>query len=211
MKRDAVSGILLLAGALGGAVVMILHPTGHELVGDGGHRVAQLNSFVHGLALFLTPVVFLGLLGAVRRLAPSDLSIASLVAFGFGAVAVMTAAAASGFVGPSVLTHIVAAEGSKVPDAFFLYTYLWNQAFAKIHVVAYAMGILLWSIAILRTRKMPQALGIVGCIIAVLVLLGVFSGHVTLDVHGFGAIVILEGVWFAWLGIWLLVRRDAAS
>src|SRR3989442_1116642 len=93
MKRDVVSGILLIAGALAGMIVMSLHPTGHGLMAEeGSEKLAQLNVMVHSLALAATPIVFLGLLGLQRRLGQSDLTTAALVAFGFGGVAVMSAA-----------------------------------------------------------------------------------------------------------------------
>ena len=143
MKRELASGSLLIAGAAAGVLVMALHPTAHGLMNaESGPHLTQLNVMVHGLALAATPLDFLGLLGLWRRLAPSDLATAGLVVYG-GCVAVMSAAVASGFAALGVIARIVAAEGSKMPDVFLLYTGLWNQGFAKANVVASSIGILL--------------------------------------------------------------------
>jgi hypothetical protein len=215
MKRDVSSGILLIAGALAGVVVMIHHPTVHGLMApEGSERLAQLNVMVHSLALAATPIVFLGLLGLARRLGPSDLTTAALVAFGFAGVAVMSAAVASGFVATGVIQHIIPAEGSRVPEALLEYTGLWNQGFAKVDVVASSVGIVLWSVAILRSGRMARAAGFAGAAVGAAILLVFFSGHLTLNVRGFGIVIFAQSAWLIWLGI-LLIRggeeaREAA-
>jgi hypothetical protein len=202
MTRDLPSGLLLLACALAMTSVMLLHPTGHALLAPGAPaHLGMLNRAVHGLALLATPALFLGLLGLHRRLAPSSLSTAALVAWGFGSTAIASAAVASGFVAPEVIEHIKAAEGSRVPEAFLLYTGLWNQGFAAVNVVAWAVALLLWGTAILRTGRLPAALGAAGGVVGGLVLLGFGSGHVGTDVHGFGMITFLESAWLLWLGV----------
>lgn len=84
-----------------------------------------------------TPLAFLGLLGVWRRLAKSDVATAGLVIYGWGCVAMMSAA-----------------EGSNMPGPFLHYTGLWNQGFAKSNVVATSTGILLFSVAILRSARL---------------------------------------------------------
>jgi hypothetical protein len=206
-RNDRLPGILLIAAALAGVVVMALHPTAHGLLSpDAGPRLARVNVFVHSLALVTVPVLFFGLLALTRRLGATDLSVAALVAWGFGGVAVTSAAVASGFVAPGVIARIAAKDGSQVPAAFLLYTGLWNQGFAKVYLVASCSAILLWSAAILRDdgRRLPRAAGIAGLILAGGVLLAFFAGHLGLDVHGFGVLMIAQGVWLVWIGAGLL-------
>ena len=208
MKRDLAAGTLLIAGAVAGVAVMALHPTAHGLMNaESGPHLAMLNVMVHGLALAATPLIFLGLLGLWRRLAPSDLATAGLVAYGWGCVAVMSAAVASGFVAPGVITRIVAAEGSKMPEAFLLYTGLWNQGFAKINVVATSIGILLFSVTILKSARMAAAVGAFGGVVSALILLLFFVGHLKLDVHGFGIVTFAQSAWLIWIGILLCRER----
>jgi len=205
MKRDTVSGTLLIAGALAGLLVMMHHPTGHAMMtGAGDGHMARLNVFVHGLALVMMPVVFLGLLGAARRLAPSELATAALVAFGFGTVAVMGAAIASGF----VATDLIVGEGGigTSRDALLAYTHLWNQGFAHVFVAADSIGILLLSAAILRTGRIGRLAGAVGLVVGAGILIAVAAG-LHLDVHGFGLVTIARSAWLAVLGA--LLSRGA--
>jgi hypothetical protein len=208
VKREIASGSLLMVGALAGVVVMALHPVAHDLMRpDTGQQLARLNVMVHALGLAAAPMVFLGLLGLWRRLGPSDLGTAALVLYGWGLVAVMSAAVASGFVSPGVIARIVAEEGSKVPDAFLLYTGLWNQGFAKVNVVATSMGILLFGATILKTDRLSRGAGVFGIVVSTLILVLFFVGHIRLDVHGFGVITLAQSAWLLWVGI-LLCRAD---
>ena len=201
MKRDAASGALLIAGPAAGVVVMLLHPTAHGLMDKAaGPHLARINTFVHGLALVAVPMSFLGLLGLWRRLQPSNLATAAYVAYGWGCVAVMSAAVASGFVAPGVISHLVAEDGSTVPDALLMYTGLWNQGFAKVNVVATSIGILLFSVAILRGGRASRLAGGFGAIVGVAILLFFFAGHLRLDIHGFGAVTFAQSAWLIWIG-----------
>ena len=212
MKRDLASGLLLITGAASGVAVMLLHPTGHELMDpENGARLARLNAFVHGLALAAMPAIFLGLTGLRRRAGSSDLATAALVAYGWGCVAVMGAAVASGFVAPGVIEHIVAKEGSKIPDAFLLYTGLWNRAFAKVNVVASSLGILLFSAAILRAGAAWRAAGSAGAMLSGFILVLFFAGHVGVDVHGFGIVTFAQSAWLIWVGVLLAATKDPSE
>jgi hypothetical protein len=210
MRRDLYSGILLIAGALAGVFVMSLHPTARDMIaGAGAARQAHLGVLVHAVALATVPVLFLGLLGLSRRLGPSDLTTAALVFYGFGGVAVISAAVASGFVATPVIRWLVAGQGEggspEVYHALLGYTSLWNQGFAKVSTVAVAVAILLWSAAIWRSGptlpRMPRAAGVFGAIVGAGVLIGVLSGQLRLDVHGFAIVTLAQSAWLLWLGV----------
>jgi len=204
MKRELASGTLLIAGPAVGVTVMLLHPTAHGLMDpEAGPRLSFVNAFVHGLALVAAPMTFLGLAGLWRRLKPSDLATAALVAYGWGAVAVMSAAVASGFVAPGAIALKDAADGSNVSATLLMYTHLWNQGFAKVNVVATSIGIVLFSIAILRGGRESRLAGMFGAIVGVAILLFFFAGHLTLDIHGFGAVTFAQSAWFIWIGVLL--------
>ncbi|MFN7961453.1 MAG: hypothetical protein U0002_09295 [Thermoanaerobaculia bacterium] len=203
IPRDLPSGISLIAGALLGLLVMAFHPTGHDLARPGQFgAMAHLNVAVHSLALFATPLVFFGLLGVARRLSPSALATAALVAFGFNTVAMLGAAVASGFVATEVIERSLSAD----PAAQELYhTLLWytgrlNQGFARVGVFASSAGLFLAGLSILRHRRMPRSLGILGLAVGLLTALMLAVGHLRLDVHGFGAVVLAQAVWLVWAG-----------
>jgi hypothetical protein len=209
MRRDFVSGILLIAGSLADVFALSLHPTSRDLLTSADPaRQVHLNALVHGVALAGVPILFLGLLGLARRLAPSDLATAALVSYAFGGMAVLSAAVASGFVAPAMIEHMLDAEGParSTYEALLAYSGHVNQGFATVYVVASSVAILLWSTAIVRSGRMARTVGIVGAVIGVGVLLAFFSGHLRLDVHGFGLVTFAQAGWTVWLGI-LLCRN----
>jgi hypothetical protein len=158
MGRDAASGSLLIVGAASGVLVMLLHPTAHGLLDPAsGSHLSHVNTFVHGLALAATPLVFLGLLGLRRRLESTDLTTAAIVLYGWGCVAVMSAAVASGFVATDVIRHLQGVEASTAPDLLLHYTGMWNHGFTKVYVVATSIAIVLFSVEVLHTRKLARA------------------------------------------------------
>lgn len=209
MRKDLPSGILLIAGALAYLAVMAFHPTGGELMAAGSAAAAaHRNVAAHSLALFATPALFLGLLGLTRRLGPSDLATAGLVAFGFGSVAVLSAAVMSGFVATETIAWTAGAEGAEreLYHAFLDYTGALNQAYTRVYVVGSSVAFLLWSAAILRTGRLARAAGVVGALAGAGVLVAFLAGHLHLDVHGFGILVLVQSAWLVWVGV--LLCRD---
>jgi len=203
MQRDVASGVLLLIGALAGLLIMLLHPTGAEVgAATPGHGMDLLNRLVHGFALAVTPAVFLGLLGFARALGHSPLSTAALVVWGYGAVAVMSAAVASGYVTPSSM------HGTAAPEAFAHYSYLWNQGYANVNVAASGAAMVLFGLAMLRHPFGLRGPAILGIVIGAGLVLGIVTGHLRLNLHGFGLVMLAEAIWLAWLAV-VLFRSPA--
>lgn len=213
MKNPTISGILLISGAVFGVLVMLAHPTAHDLItaADPGRRAAG-NVAVHAVALVTLPMLFLGLWGLTRRLAPSDLSLAALVLYGFGGVATVPAAVMSGFVATEVILDMdgVGAASRELSFALLRYTGLVNRGFYACAVVAVSLAILLWSAAILRGRRLSRSAGIVGLVVGAVVPLGLFSGHLGLGLHGAGIITGAQSVWLVWVGTLLVRAGDGA-
>lgn len=209
MQRDIGSGICLIAGSLASMLVMVLHPTGGDVVTSANFgQMAVLNIGVHSLGIAAVPVLFVGLLGVCRRLGHPDLTNAALVAYGFAGVAAMGAAVASGFVVTPVLQQILTGDAASrdAYQALLKYTGMWNQGFATVYLVASSVAILLWSLAILKSASLPRAAGIAGIVVGGGVLLAFLGGWVRLDAHGFGIVIFAQCGWFIWLG-YLQCRR----
>lgn len=213
MTDDRKGGLALLAGTLGMLVTMSIHPSGHELFEPGGFETARrLAVGTHALALASMPLSFLGTLALARRLAgPDRLAVAGLVLYGFALVAGMVAAAISGLVAPELARGMLdAAAGERALwNALLEGNHEVNQAFAKILVFGSSAAIVLWSAAILRSHALARWVGLYGLVASAVVVLALGSGHVRLDVHGFGLIVLAQAVWFLAVGV-QLVRAGAA-
>jgi hypothetical protein len=213
MTDDRKSGIALITGMAGTIITMALHPTGRDLASGHAASMMQLNVAVHTLALVCVPILFLGALGLTQRLAsPNRLAVSGLVLFGFAEVAVMIAAAASGLITPGLFHHM-STDSPAAADAWRAAMALngrLNQAFALIFTVASSVAIVIWSAAILKSSIFNRALGIYGCILGPLTIVGVLSGHVRLNVHGFGLVILGQAIWFITAGV-LLCRQNSSD
>ena len=208
MNEDRIDGAALIAGSLGTLVTMSLHPTGHELFVPGQlARATHLAVGAHALAIACLPVSFLGALALSRRLAsPDRLATAALVTYAFAVTAAMNAAVVSGLVGPRLVARIVdgAASEAEAWRTVFRYNGHLNQAFARVLVVASSAAIVLWSAAILRVGLLARGVGFYGCVLGPLTVAALLSGHLRLDVHGFGLVVLGQALWFIAAGTQLL-------
>ncbi len=215
MTDNRLSGLALIVGSVGVIITMGLHPTGHIAAVDIQPMIRKL-IMVHALGLACLPVLFLGAWGFCRQLsAQARLAAIGLVLYAFALLAVMNAAVADGLIAPSVLRQIVASAGApSAIDSWRMiqhYNFYANQAYAQVFVAASSIAIIVWSAALLRATSRFRGLGIYGCIIGPLILLALFSGHLTLDAHGFGVIVLLQSIWFGAAGIFLLRSSEGVT
>jgi hypothetical protein len=215
MTDDRMGGIALIAGATGGIITMILHPSGPDLFVPGQLApMAYLTVAVHALAIASAPVSFLGALALSRRTdAPGRLAVAALVAYGFSLAAVLVAAVVSGLVAPGLVREIIGAAppASEAWRIAFDYNGRLNQAFARVFAVGSSAAIVLWSAAIVRSRALTPGVGIYGLVLGPAIIVAVGSGHLRPDVHGFGLIVLGQAVWFAVAGALLCRFREETN
>lgn len=208
MKDDRKGGLALIAAVLGMLVTMSIHPSGHDLFEPGKERAAALLVVLaHALGLASLPLSFLGALALTRRLdGPDRLAVSALVLHACALVCGMIAAVMSGLVAPLLARALLAAEpgASELGQALFHYTGHVNQAFAQVLVVGSSAAIVLWSGAILRGGALARGLGLVGLVLGPLIVLALVSGHVRLDLHGFGLIVLAQSAWYVAGGVLLL-------
>ncbi len=215
MKHRSIYGLALIAGSLGMVATMIFHPTGRDLLGqpdEVARRFEMITVLTHSLALASTPVVTFGLLGLTRRLSDHALAWAAFVVYSFGAVAVLCAATLNGLVAPTLTRDILTSEGPSQEMLHLVldYNLLLNQAFAKVFVVASSFAVVFWSILILRAGTFAKIVGLLGLVIGLVSLAAFFSGHLRLNVHGFGILVFAQAIWNSLLGV-LMIKTTAFS
>lgn len=213
-KTNRSAAIALVAGTVAGLITMALHPTGHDVMSNAAAgRANTLNMAVHSLALLGQPLLLAGMLVVTLRLgAVRDVAVLAYVCFSFAMVAVLIAAVASGFLAPEMVREIAGADDRERAGMLnaLHYTGALNQAFAKVHVVFSGIALLLWSTAMLREPAIPRAVAIFGLITGTLQVVGVLSGKLRLDIHGFGLVVLLQGIWMVWLArlLWRGIARQ---
>jgi hypothetical protein len=200
----------MIAAAIAGVLTMMVHPTGHDVLASGQFTtIAAFGQAIHVFAIITAPVAFLGALALARHMdSPNRVAITALVIYGFALVAIMIAATLSGLVAIPILQKLVEQPQPAAQwQGLASFSGLLNQGFARIYTLLASIAIALWSVPIVRTRKLPRAAGIYGLVIAPVIFVAVGSGHVRLDVHGFGAVVLLQAIWFVAVGAALYRTR----
>lgn len=134
-----------------------------------------------------------------RRLDGGDrLAWAGLVLFALASIAVMNAGTLNGLVAPKLMRQIVAAtpETRGTWQMMLNYNFQINQAFARVYSVGASLALLLWSASILRYRTMGLGVGIYGVVLGMVTAMGICSGLLTPDRHGFAILIFGQAIWF---------------
>jgi hypothetical protein len=217
MKHSKLYGFALIVGTLCGAITMLFHPTGRDLIGQPdeiAHRYELITVAVHSLAIFGLPVMFFGFLGFSRRLGlENPLVSAALIAYGFGAIAVMSAAVINGLVGPVLTGKINEADEPtrKLFHLMLMNNSLLNQAFTKVFVAAVGFALITWSIHLWNKGRLMQISAILGFVVGILSWSGIFSGHLKLDVHGFGLFTFAQSIWTLLVAVFMIRTENKES
>jgi hypothetical protein len=179
-------------------------------------QIALPSAIVHALAMIATLALLLGSVGLTRQLASEDatsqpdrLAFTGLIVFAFSVVAIPQATSVSGFIVPSLWKKMFqdSAANASLWQIIVTAVFQFNQTFSAIYSMAASAAIVLWSISSLRHGGLSRAIAIYGCILPPIVIVLIAVGHLRLDVHGMGAVVLVHAVWFATVGIQLR-RRD---
>lgn len=193
--------VALIAGSLGAVITMIFHPTGHDLLGQTD-EIACHNEMItvamHSLALFSSPLLLFGFFGLSRRLGlDNGLVSATLIAYLLSVFGGIFAAIINGIVAPSITRQIITADenAGQFLRLILMNNTLLNQAFTKVYIVGSSFVIIRWSLCMVRKAGFAQIIVVLGCLIGSIALLGLFSGHLRLNVHGFGLLIFGQTVW----------------
>ena len=214
MSPRRIDAAALALGALAMVVTMAVHPRGGSgqalREGESLSRLGIAAVVSHSIAIAALPLLLLGFWGLSRRLgwesAPVRLAFA---AYALATAAVLDAAVMSGFASTGVAMSIrtETAEGARAVASLFAYTFVLNQAFAKVYAVTSSVAILLWSARAVRLGPGWRGPGILGLLAGSAVVAGVLSGRLPLNVHGFGVVVLLQSAWTIWMAARLTSER----
>jgi hypothetical protein len=209
MKHTKIYGVALIIGALGGVLTMLLHPTGHDILQNPeeiSRRYETLAVAVHVLAIICIPIICWGFFGFSQRIGWEKPSIIlAQIVFGLGGLSVTAAAVINGLATPTLMRQIYDADEptKKLLNLVVWNNWLLNQAFTKVYVVATAAAFIIWSIHLWKKGLLAQITAVIGFIIGIVSLSGIFSGHLKLDVHGFGLVMFGQGVWIILVAIFM--------
>jgi hypothetical protein len=201
MNSNRSAALALALGSLGGLITMAFHPTGRDVLHNvNAGQSNLLSEAIHLLALLAQPVILAGTLGIAVRLRRRDLAAAGVAFYWLAAVASILAAAASGFIAPATIADYAQSDPQKQAMLLnmFHYTGLLNATFARMYALFAGSAILLWSIGMAGGLEFSLGLAVFGGVFGGLLVAVTASGQLHLDVHGFGAVVLLQTVWMVW-------------
>ncbi len=216
MRDNRLGGLALVIAAAAGVIVMAVHPVGgHHGVMSPPDMAAMALSIriVHAFAIVTLPILFLGAMALTRYLnSPNRIALVALVFYGFALVALMIAANMDGFVGPAVMSKLVAGDPMTDFRRLFLdYTFTINQSLAGVFTVGACIAILLWSVEIWRSRLMSRALALYGVVLAIGISGVYLSGRLPLGAHGFGIVTFVQSLWLVLAGVSLRGKAERGA
>lgn len=201
MEKSQAWRIALIAASLLFIVMMAMHPgpeAANEHQGGGGPGAVDLMVYiVHGIAIVAVLALTFGALGLTATIGWERWpAVLALVLFVFAANATILAATLNGFVAPKIMA-VLAAGKMEFATAQAVGSVNWwlNQALAFFHAYATAVAIALWALAWPFRGAMQQALRIAGLGAALIVIVPLASGLMTMDVNGVLLVSTATGLW----------------
>lgn len=196
------SGISLIIGSLLATITMVLHPVG----GDIQHliSISPIIMTSHIIALFSLPFILFGFWGLSKKIGfDNSFSVLAFATAAIGLFAVMIAGAVNGLAIPFFVENLANASSEKQESARLILSYGFslNQAFDYIFIGALCEAMLLWSVAILKTRLFHKWVSILGIVLGIGFLVALISGFVLVDLHGFQIFIFGIVLWMAAVGI----------
>jgi len=183
---DARSANSLVIAALLMVFTMVLHPMGGSV--EYIQKISTVIMTTHALAILSIPFWILGFWGLTKRLEDDSLiSLAAFIIMTIGMFAVMLAATINGMALPLFVNHYLDATPEKLSaiKPIIVYNTALNHAFDLIYTGGSCLAILFWSIAILKTRRLPVLLGWFGILLPLMVIVPMMMGFLFTDLTGF--------------------------
>jgi hypothetical protein len=207
------AGFVLGLGSIIMLAFMALHPTVHAHGAAGlaseMSRVAVRNAVVHGTLIANLGLMLLGLLGLADRLGLGRMLVrAGIIAAAMGTITLNGAALLNGFVTPSLVARYADA-GASFDELHPVLLLAHECSVALVHagIPALSAAVLALSIVLLGRGGASRLIGALGVICALLPVVAQASGNLPVDVHGFGAFVLVQSIWYMATAVQLIRKR----
>jgi hypothetical protein len=210
-NSTVVAGTILFVVTLLEILAMAHHPSVDTVeIGQAIRRIGELSrlsELVHGALIALMLLTLYGLTEfALRRGFSRPLVRGGAIAYGCGTIVMLGAALVSGFVIGDIASLLPQNTPTdlRIDHQILILCGVLNQACARFGVVAMSVGIGLWSVDLLRDRGTARTIGVLGCIVAIVPVIGLSSGAIHLDVHGMRTVVLIQTAWNLAIAAWLV-------
>jgi hypothetical protein len=211
MKQQAYksTGLSLIIGAILVIATMVMHPSGGSM-----ERILSITKTItgtHALAIFCLPIILFGFYGLTHKLMDTrKIAVLAFLILVFGLIAAMFAALVNGLTVPYFLGQYAdrLEENREVLTPILKYSFAINTPLDYIFIVACCLAILLYSISILMTRKLPVWLGYFGLLFGLFVTLGALTGFVFTSLTGFRIVTFSIAAWILCTGFFVMRSKE---
>ncbi len=203
------TGIGLLMGALLAIVTMALHPYGGSI--EQIIAVSPKLKSTHVLAIFSLPIILFGFYGITFQLKEDyHIAIYGFIVISLGCIAGIMAATINGLALPYFLEGYAEAlsETKDQINPVINYSFVLNKAFDYIFITCFILGITIYSILILMTKKITQWLGWFGIGLSLFSFFKMLLGHDFIGLEGFRVFVFGITSWILLSGASLLNTKN---
>ena len=170
-------------------------------------RVATADRIVHGsLIAILAVLLYSFTVFSLRRGLHRETSVAGLVAYTIGIVALIGAGLIDGFLFPAIAERYAGApaEAAKAAVPVLVAGASMVQILSKFGFAAMSAGVAFWSANLLATSGVVRAAGVIG-VVSALAAAGVLVFAGQLNPHSVGAIAVVQALWYLAVAV-LLIR-----
>jgi hypothetical protein len=204
------AGITIIGASILSVCFMVYHPRVHahgmsEFV-EAIRAELLVNGVVHGSLIALSGVLAAGYSVLTARI-DGVLARIGLVSFGLGVVCGTAAASINGLIMPQFVLS-AARKSSADLDALrpiLDFCHSANQVCSRMWVVALAIAIVLWSLALVQRTGSARTIGVLGILLGLTPLVALALGYLPMDIHGVLAFIVTQTIWSVAVGV-LLIR-----
>ena len=208
------SGYVLVICSVLSVVIMTHHPVVHsDNLKDFVHEIQSkntVNSLVHGSLIVLMGLLFFGFTELASCLGLSNPWVRlGLISYGIALIAMTIAALLGGFILPRYLARYQTSpqEDLEMIRHVLAFEGVVHRVAARVGALSMSMAVLLWSFVLLPRSGTMKAIAILGILAGAFPVIGLASGHLSMDVQGAGLLVLAQTIWSVAIGIQMIRRR----
>lgn len=205
------AGYSLIIGSVLMILTMVLHPTGGNL--EHIIKISNVLMITHSIAIFSIPFVAFGFYGLSKNLVTdSKTSYLGFTFVIFGLIAVILAASINGLILPMYSSKFQNETGQNLEALKLIISYgsTFNKAMDYIFMGGYSIAMLIWSVVIILTSKLPRWIGFYGLILLAFVIIGFLLQFNFISVWGFRIYVFGIVSWIILAGFFMMSRKKTS-
>jgi hypothetical protein len=218
-RRDHATATTLIVASVLSVVLMAFHPSLHH--GTTAEAIAEIaekgrvNAIVHGGLIALAGLLLACFWSFAERLDLRHPAVRiGAVAYACGTATLAGAAVVNGFVVSGLGAHYAGRPAADLEALCHLMNLcgVANQTLARIGVVATSTAIVAWSLILAGRGGSPRGVGVFGVLAGGATAVAIVCGLLPLNVHGMGAVVLLQSIWSVAVGVvWMRGRLGPRS